>query len=197
MPVNKTQIKELLGSGLNAETVASAVGCEVSYISQLLSDEQFASDVSSLRTVALTAYSRRDETINGMEDKIISKLAAIIEDDGFYKPKDLLAAFAIVNKAQRRGSPLTHTGNTITNIVQLSLPTQIVKQFTTNRMNEVIEVEGQTMVTMPAHSLLRKLASEASEKGLDNEQANKYREAAKFLPGAQPSAREVFNDIDI
>lgn len=178
MAVDKEQVRELLGSGLGPETVASAVGCDVSYVSQLLADEVFAGEVSALRTVALQSYSKRDSSINAIEDKLLDKLAVMIEDNAFYKPKDILHAAATVNRMVRRGVVNTSGGAiTVNNIVQLTLPQHVVRKFTTNRTNEVVEVEGQTLVTMPAHQLLRGLAENSEGKT-----SERYKEAAKYLP---------------
>lgn len=176
MAVNKERVKELLGTGLGPEVVASAVGCDISYISQLLADEHFASEVSTLRTAALTQHTRRDATINGIEDKLLAQLDEMVTERAFYKPRDVLSAMAIVNRAVRRGAPPAQTGTTINNVINLSLPANVVRKFTTNRNSEVVEVEGQTLVTMPAHQLLKQLAS----KGGDN--ADQYKESLKYLP---------------
>lgn len=183
MAIDTEQVKQLLGSGLSNEVVATAVGCEPSYITQLMSDEQFAADVINLRAVTLTANTRRDRSIDGIEDKLLEKLQDAVEMNSFYKPRDILHAANIVNKMQRRGVP-AHESLTVQNkIVQLIMPTQIIQQFVTNTQGEVIEVttgEGskQTLTTMPAQQLLRKLAQDAGDSG----DGNKYRELQKFLP---------------
>lgn len=177
MAINKEQVKELLGSGLGPEVVASAVGCDVSYISQLLSDEAFASEVATLRTVALTANSKRDLSLNAIEDKLITKLSEAVEENAFYKPKDLLHAVAVINRAVRRGAPVSHAGAVVNTVIQLQLPAPVIQRFITSRTNEVIEVDGNTMVTMPAHQLLRNLA--ARGEGTDGQ---RYKESLKYLP---------------
>jgi hypothetical protein len=176
MAISKDRVKELLGTGLGPEVVASAVGCDISYISQLLADENFASEVSGLRTIALTQHTRRDATINGIEDKLLAQLDEMVSERAFYKPRDVLSAMAIVNKAVRRGAAPVQSGTTINNVIHLSLPSAVVRKFATNRNGEVVEVEGQTLVTMPAHQLLKELAS----KGGDN--AAQYQESLRYLP---------------
>ena len=163
MAINKEQIKELLGSGLAPGVVASAVGCDHSYISQLLGDEVFAGEVATLRTISLTADTKRDSSIDAIEDKLLAKLDEVVTDGAFYKPRDLLSAVAVVNKLQRRGKPIGSGAGpaTVNNIVNIQLPAHVSKKFVTNRTNEVIEVEGQTLVTMPAHQLLRDLAEKS------------------------------------
>ena len=197
MAINKDQIKELLGNGLTPAVVASAVGCEASYISQLLSEESFANEVAAKRTVALAADSKRDATIDGIEDSLLSQLASVVSDGAFFRPRDLLSAVAVVNKLQRRGKPINGSAvgsGVVNNIVNISLPTHVSKKFVTNRANEVIEVEGQTLVTMPAHQLLRELAAKGD--GVDRSGAEKYKGSTRpqhvgvEIEGASSEERE-------
>lgn len=181
MAVDKNQIQELLGSGLSNEIVATAVGCDPSYITQLMSQQEFASKVIELRTVALTANSRRDRTIDEIEDKILEKLDTVIDQNGFYKPADILRAAAVVNAMKRRGVPATESLTVNNTVVNLQMPVQIVHSYVKNPTGEVVEVDGKTLVTASSHTLLEELAR--TRGGKDGE-PNKYREAGKFLPAA-------------
>ncbi len=186
MAVSKEQIKDLLSSGVSPTDTAAAVGCDVSYISQLLSDDRFAEEVAIKKTASLTAHARRDATIDGIEDKLLSQLNDMVDNSAFYKPRDVLHAMAVINKAIRRGPSIGvgATGTVVNNIIQLQMPEHVVRRFTTNRINEVVEVEAedgkaQTLVTMPAHQLLRTLVA---NKGDDDGASEKYKESLKYLP---------------
>jgi len=52
---DKDRILKLLGSGLGGEVVSATVGCDPSYISQLMADEEFRSRVLAMRIESLTA----------------------------------------------------------------------------------------------------------------------------------------------
>lgn len=174
MATDHKQIQELLGTGLSNEIVASAVGCDPSYISQLLSDEVFAARVTLLRTEALTANTTRDRNIDGIEDALISKLEQMVEDSLIYKPNDVLRAFAVINNAKRRGVSAAESLVINHTVVKLQIPQHVVKEFIQNAQGEIVEVEGQTLVTMPAHMLLKNLQNR------DNNDA--YKRVARFLP---------------
>lgn len=155
---DKDRILELLGSGLANGVVASTVGCDPALISQLMSQEDFAAKVVELRTTSRLAATKRDRNIDSIEDNLIELLKEQVETRQIYKPRDVLMAFNVLNKAQRRGNP-NQDGLTINNnVVELTMPVTLVANFTKNTQGEVIEVEGQTMQTMPAQSLLRHLA---------------------------------------
>lgn len=182
MAVNKEQVKQLLGSGLTAETVASAVGCEPSYISQLLGEDAFAAEVSNLRAQALMANTARDTTIGSIEAKLLKRLETAVDEGLFFKPRDVLAAVVQVNRMQRRGASAPTTLHQQNNIVTLQLPAAAAPLFKISNAGEVVEVDGQTLVTMPARSLLTNLAT---RRGGGTNEDNKYERARRFIPGAQ------------
>lgn len=171
---DKERIKELLGSGLSNEVVATAVGCDSSYISQLLSDELFANEVSALRMNSLTEHNTRDKRLNGLEDSVIEKLEEAIH--WLTKPMDMLRALNVINAAKRRGVPAHEALVINNNIVNLTLPPVILNKFVTTPLGEVIEVEGQTLVTMPAHNLLKRLQESRNDK------KDVYEQVANHIP---------------
>lgn len=187
MPVSKEQVRELLGSGLNGEQTALAVGCEPHYISALLADETFASEVAQLRTAAFQAYNNRDKSIDGIEDSLISKLREAVDQNMIYKPRDILAAFSLVNKATRRGAPNKTAPVTNQVIVSLNLPVKVIQKFQISAQGEVIQVGDKTLVTMPSDNLLHHLAQ-----GSINGQ--KYTEVSKYLPGTRVPETKLLSD---
>jgi len=142
----------LLGSGVQAEQVAAALGVTPARISQLLSDETFANQVASLRYENLQKHNTRDSKYDAMEDTLLEKLEKSV---GFmFKPETILKAIQIINNAKRRGQS---TPDQVTNqqtIVNLVLPTQITQKFTTNINNQVISAGEQTLNTMQSSNLL-------------------------------------------
>ena len=92
----------LLGQGLGAEIVASAVGVTVSRISQLLSDPEFSAQVAHLRYENLAKHNQRDNKYDVMEDDLLDKMKDLIPM--MYKPFEVLKAIQIINQAKRRGA---------------------------------------------------------------------------------------------
>lgn len=180
MAVNKDQVKKLLGSGLPAETVASAVGCDPSYVSQLLGDDDFAAEVATLRSQALMSHTARDNTANEIEQSLLNKIKEAVDQHLIFKPKDLLHAYAVINKAVRRGAHSPTSLPAQTTVVQIALPVVTARQFVTNKVGEVIEADGQSLVTMPARDLLTSLSKQRGQPGED-----KYERARRYIPGAQ------------
>jgi hypothetical protein len=177
--LDKDQICELLGAGLDISVVANAVGCTPTYIGQLLSEDDFASRVTELRTKNLQGASKRDEKINNLEDAFLDKLDEV--KDLLYKPRDVLQAVNTLNRMQRRGVPAEASLVAKQPTVHLNIPQILVQQnFLLNNQGEVVEVDGRTMVSMPAHQLLRNL--QKVHQGNDSD-AGRYKKVANYLAG--------------
>lgn len=186
MSVSKEQVRDLLGTGLSTEIVASAVGCDPSYITQLMAHEEFAVSVVALRTKHLTENNARDGEINRIEDDLIAKVQELLDTSQIYKPNDILRAFSIINNAKRRGIAAAQSLTINQTVVNLQIPAKVVQSFTMNTQGEVVEVEGQTLVTMPAHTLLKRL-SEAK----DGKQGEVYEKISRYLPATITEADTV------
>lgn len=163
--MDKERAKALLGEGISAEKVASTLGVTPSAISQLLSDEVFASEVADLRYENLTAHTKRDRKYDSLEDKLLEKLERV--SDFLVKPREVLQALQVINRAERRGQHEISDSINSTTVVSLLLPTQIVQHFTTNINNQVIKIGEQDLLTISSGQLLndqKKLTAGADEK---------------------------------
>lgn len=172
--LDRSQIRDLLGSGLSNELVASAVGCTPSYISQLMSEQDFADEVIALRAAFLQGNTRRDRGIDKIEEGLIERLEELMP--ALYKPNDVLRAFAVLNAAKRRGMAGQTAVSASQPIVQLQIPVVVVQKFVVSKDSEVIEVSGQTLVTKPSHQLLKELVSAGGD------DADEYKKALSHLP---------------
>lgn len=161
----KDKILELLGLGIPAETVSAAVGCEPSYISQLIADQDFYAQVTELRMKHLSAHTQRDLTIDGLEDTLIGKMSDAIEMT--YKPMELARLFQVINGAKRRGVGAVSAPMAVNKIVPLRIPeaARAKKTITISPQGEVLSVNGQTLVTMGSAQLVRQIAGAKGEDG--------------------------------
>lgn len=152
---------ELLGSGVPQESVASALGVTPAYISQLLSDENFASKVTALKYEALSKHTERDAAYDSLEDDLLEKLnnaKALL-----FKPLDIMRALKIANEARRRGQDSKESIVAQQNLVEITMPTQIVQHFTTNTVNQVIKAGEQDLTTIQSSELLKSVEVESAE----------------------------------
>ena len=179
------KIKALLGSGLSNQVVASAVGCDPSYISQLMSVDTFAEEVAQLRVVGLTDATERDRSWDSLEKKLLGKLHEQVDNNMIYKPLDVTRVLAVANVAKRRGSTTPEALTTSRPVVQLNIPTVVIQSYTKTSAGEVIEVETgegkkQSLLTMSSSALMQQLA--AAQKGKSGNSAIDYNKLRRHLP---------------
>lgn len=142
----------LLGAGVAAEAVAATIGVTPSYISQLISDENFAEAVSTLRYESMQKHNVRDNKYDELEDALIDQFNTIRHS--IMRPMELVRSLQVINAAKRRGaSTPEHITNKSTQVV-LNMPTQIIQKFSTNINNQVIQVSGQELLTIDSKALL-------------------------------------------
>lgn len=151
--IDKSRALTLLGSGLGPSEVSTTLGCDPSYISQLLMDDDFRIKVLALRVENLQAATQRDRKIDSLEDEVIEKL----EENLKYMTKttDMLRAFAIINAAKRRGAQAAGDLTLNQTIVAIQLPPAARREFITNAQGEVVQVDNKPTLTMPLQNLLR------------------------------------------
>lgn len=142
----ETRARDLLGSGVGPEQVAAALGCTVSTISQFLANESFAGEVAELRYKALLKHNGRDSEYDSLEDRLIEKLKNLIPF--ITKPLEAARIMQTVNAAKRRGSSAPEHITQQHNVINLTLPVQIIQQFQVNGANQVIRAGDQELITV-------------------------------------------------
>jgi len=162
MATNTTndRILTLLGDGVGAEQVAAAVGVSPSYISQLLSDDEFSSRVSELRYENLRKHNQRDSELDALEDTIIEKMKHALPM--VMRPMELTRMLSVVNAAKRRGSSAPDAIIQKQQVVTITLPQIVVNKFIANAQNQVVQIGTQDLVTMQSGVLLNKVKQHES-----------------------------------
>jgi transcriptional regulator with XRE-family HTH domain len=157
---NKEQIIALLSQGISAAQVAAAVGVSESYISQLRSDPEISDLITTSGTAKLEAAALFDSSLERAELMALEKIEKNLP---FANMGQAMAAFRILNSARKRSDAIATPADQSTNItVNLTLPASAAARYVVNTSNEIVEVEGQTMITATAKSLDNLLASRAS-----------------------------------
>lgn len=182
----KDRILKLLSQGLPATVVASAVGCDNSYISQLLADPVFEQELKELKYAMLTEATNRDNKINNLEDKMLERITHDVEHNpvAFRNTMERVRALSLVNALKRRGvgADVNNVGQSVTNIVTLVLPTQIVNKYTNYEKdinNQVVKTGDQNLVTMQAGQL-KSLMESNYEHGNQNQPEHRNKLLEQF-----------------
>ena len=143
----------LLGNGIPATVVAASLGVSDSRISQLLSDENFAARVSTLRYENLQKHNERDASYDKLEDRLLDQLEQAIPM--MHRPMEIARVLQTVNMAKRRGAATPEAIHEKQEVITLVMPTQIINKFTTNIHNQVVQAGTQELLTIQSGSLER------------------------------------------
>lgn len=172
----------LLGAGVSAESTAAALGVSVSRISQLLSSEGFASQVSELRFKNLAKHNERDSKLDTLEDTIINKLENSL--GLVVRPMELTRILQVINAAKRRGSSTPEAITEKQQIVQLTMPVNILNNFAVqvNINNQVTQVGEQSLLTIQSGALLKTIEATRLEVGRGETNEQRSREVIKRSP---------------
>lgn len=185
--IDQKRALQLLGSGLGPTEVGTTLGCDPSYISQLLMDESFKQEVLVLRMKALQANTERDLRIDDLEDVMLEKLKEQLQ--WVTKPRELLQAFAVFNAAKRRGARAAGGVDGMgSKIVAILLPVAARTAFVTNAASEVVQIGDQNMTTMPLQSLMKQRLQERKANAVDALTSNADSKAAG-TPGQTTGAK--------
>ena len=167
----------LLGSGLGAEVVASTLGVSASYISQLLSQEDIATKVTTLRYEALQKHNVRDLGYDALEDKLLEKMDDLLPL--MQRPMEVVKALSVVNAAKRRGQSAPESVTQQQTVVQLVLPTQVVNQFQVDVKNTVIKTGDRELLTINPKQLLASSVKGSTNEQLGFEERSREKEATR------------------
>jgi hypothetical protein len=161
--MNKDYAIQLLAKGIPTSQVAAACGVDDSYISQLKSDpaiQQKLAELSAASTEADIAFDDR------LEEAEAIALERIYKNLPFANMGQSLMAFRILNSAQKRKQQTVQGAGAVELVVNITLPQATIPQYITNQKNEIVEVEGRTMISASAKTLDQILAERAAGRQL-------------------------------
>ncbi len=146
---------KLLGSGIGPAAVATTLGCDASYISQLLMNDVHRDRVLALRMEGLQKQTARDGEIDDLEDQMLEKLRELLPY--ITNVRQALQAFQLLNAAKRRGAAASNDITIQTNIVSINLPPAAREHFfpKMNQQGEVVQVGDQVTVTASLQTLMQ------------------------------------------
>jgi hypothetical protein len=152
----------LLGQGVPPTAVANALGVDISRISQLLSQDDFASKVVEKKFESLSKHNERDTKVDNIEDKLLKKLEDCLPF--MTRPMEILKAYTSINLAKRRGATQVEDLTQKQTIIQLNIPQIILDRFQTNIHNQVIQVGEQSLLTIQSGEMLKQLEATNAER---------------------------------
>lgn len=157
----RDQVIEMLANGLNSSQVASTLGVSDSYISQLLKDEDFAGEVEARKVQQTAEDLAYDHKIDEVEATFLDRIE---QKAPMANLQQSLQAFAVLNKAKRRKDTAINRGTPQAGtVVNLQLNVNLIPQYLVNGKQEIVEVEGKSMISATATKLDEILALRRGE----------------------------------
>jgi hypothetical protein len=164
------RIVELLGAGVLPSVVAQTVGCDPSYISQLMGREEIAAKVAELRMAKTVGMVEHDGKIQDFEELALQKIGTLLP-----MQNDIMKVtrvFQVLNGARRsaehNGAGAPQQPGTV---VTLNLPAAAHVEFKLTTDGQVVEVAGRSMVPMPSHQVSAQLRARQAARLLEHSQA--------------------------
>ena len=155
----KDRIVEMLAAGVKPTNIAAAVGVTDSYVSQVA--EECKDHILAARAKRTEQHIEHDLTLDTVEDRALAKLGRVL--DTVTDPMKLAGVFKVLNGAKRRHESLANH-QTSAPVVEISLPAMAKVAIKMSSQNQVIEVEGRSMLTMQAMNVEKLLDKRKEEK---------------------------------
>lgn len=181
MSTKQDRIAGLLVQGMKPAMVASIVGCDPSYISQLLKDEAFLYHLQSLNTeleageapLEADVEDRKQETLF-LADKMLAAehhaLDKILKEMPYLSGRDAIVALDVIGKRKDAtlaqvfgpsklgmGTPVAQPGHTTVQVT-LTVPNICIPELTLSSNNEIISIGERSVAAMPTATLKQMLA---------------------------------------
>lgn len=153
------KICKLLGQGIESSRVAAAVGCDPSYISQLLSDHSFAAKVQEYKLTFLAESTARDRRYDKLEDKMLDIIERDVDNNpvAFKSTSEKIRNLVLLNGMKRRGTNADVNPTSVHNMyVQLNLSGSMLQKFikeVRNADNQVVKVGDRDLISMQSSNL--------------------------------------------
>lgn len=189
--MSREKVISLLGKGLPPVVVANATGISESRVSQIAAEPEAAAEIAELRFANLQVYSDLDDGYNRLEKKLLTKL----EDSLCFiqRPGEIVKSLQIVNAAKRRGAESPTNGAIHQQVVTVVLPTQVVRTFTTDAANQVVQAGEQTLLTIQSSNVAKLLPTPELKQGVTQNDLNR---TTRPRPGSN-AALAVINAEDL
>lgn len=157
------KILSLLSKGLSGAEVAKATGVTESYISQVSNSDSGKEKLQELRTSLISTKVLLDDTYDKIEEVGARALLNLIETKAaLLEPMKLVKIVQTANAARRRLEINPNTVNPANNYtVLITLPNVAMPQLSLIKSanNEVLEVGGQQLLTMPSMLVKQRAAA--------------------------------------
>lgn len=147
------KLLSLLAAGVVPSSAALAVGLVESEVLSLLNLPEFATALGTKKVARLETAISHDETLEAVESRALSILSQKLPF--IRNASEAARIFQILNSSKKRTAPQEQVDLQAAGMQQVSivLPKAARVHLTLNSSNQVIDVEGRSMATLPSRAL--------------------------------------------
>lgn len=150
------KIIELASAGVPNSVIANTVGCDPSYVTQILSKEENQERVREARAAKAAEGIEHDTKIEKAERQALDKVLTLLPMQT--DVMKVTRVFQVLNQAKRSNDHgMLPTGQQAGAVVTLNLPAAAQVHFRLTSDQQVIEVEGRSMVPMQSQNVAKRL----------------------------------------
>jgi len=151
--VDKEKAKNLLSGGVEYSLAAKILGCDVSYLSHLMQDAEFAAEVTARQVAVAGDQVQITQKITKLQLKALEKMEMLLPYESDLA--EIRNCFKVLNAATLRTPDVDPDAGKDQQVVALRLPTVVNLNFKVDINNEVIQAGDQVLVTMPSQQVLK------------------------------------------
>lgn len=152
----KEKIIEMLKNGIPHSAVARACGVDPSYVTQLMGDEQIREEVALAKVANLEENLKVDQQISKIEKLALNRVEQLIPFVS--RPSEAVRVFEAMNSARKKTEEVTGLNqNPTAPLVEIHISAAAAVAFKMNNTQQVVEVDGRSMATLPSRTLMNKL----------------------------------------
>jgi len=191
------QVIANVARGLTQVQVARMLGVDESYVSQVVNSEDGAAAIKELAAATSEINAKFDEDLDSAEEVALSRVRQRL---GTANMQQALAAFKILNAANRRRDTAPATRQQVGEIHQVVLPQTVINNYVMNAQSEIVEVNGRTMVSATAQQLPKLLQQRLNrtlpDKSTEMSEDKKAR-TVQLLTDVKPAQRRRSSAADL
>lgn len=195
--VDKEKAKNLLSGGVEYSLAAKILGCDVSYLSHLMQDAEFAAEVTARQVAVAGDQVQITQKITKLQLKALEKMEMLLPYESDLA--EIRNCFKVLNAATLRTPDVDPDAGKDQQVVALRLPTVVNLNFKVDINNEVIQAGDQVLVTMPSQQVLKMAVEKGHADGHALERlAGRLgqAEAAKPVAGTYTTPSKLNEDSD-
>lgn len=165
--ISTVGVAKMVAQNIPQERIAALFGVTAARVSQIVAEPEFAQCLGEVRALLAAdadadVGAQLDASYDNLELSLLRKLERSVTF--LTKPEEISRILTRINTAKRRAGPLQPGANPAAGTaVTINMPAVAIGKLVVSKQNEVIEVDGRALRTMPSAGLQNLLEANRNE----------------------------------